>query len=309
MPKITVSINAYNSMPFLKDAVASILNQSLQDFDFVIVNDGSTDGTSAYLDSLTDPRIRIIHQENRGTAAASNRVIESCQTEYIVRMDADDISLPNRLQILLEYMENHPNVGMAGSQAVWFGEHGSSKNLKLPTSHAGIRSALMSGHHAIVHPTVIQRTSVIRGIGGYWKYREYDDEYDMMLRMGEAAEVVNLDKILYRYRIVPGSLSGASPKRVRFSIEYTIELAKRRADGRPAITADEFKAILNARPWWVKVVAASELYGRTQYRKAVFEMFNNKPIIGRARLAWASVCAPLVTIQRIKRILRPSKQS
>ncbi|MEQ1830925.1 MAG: glycosyltransferase family A protein, partial [Pirellula sp.] len=117
MPRITVTINAYNGMPYLPDAVRSIMDQSIQDWNFVIVNDGSTDGTRDYLDSLEDPRIRVIHQENRGTAASSNRVIEDCNTEYIVRMDADDVSLPDRLRTLLEFMERNPEVGMAGSQA------------------------------------------------------------------------------------------------------------------------------------------------------------------------------------------------
>lgn len=308
MLKITVCINAYNSMPYLPIAVKSILDQTLQDWNMILLNDGSTDGTAAYLDSLLAcehaAKIRVIHQENRGTAASSNRVIAECETPYIVRMDADDISLPNRLEVLLDYMERNPKVGMAGTQAVWFGEKGHGKNLQLPVSHHQIRQALMSGFHAIVHPTVIQRTDVIRGIGGYWKYREYDDEYDMMLRMGEAAEVVNLDQVLYHYRIVPGSLSGASPHRVHFSIAYTIELAKRRERKQPPISPEEFKTQLAQRPWWVRNVESFELHGKIQYRRSVHEMLNGQPFKAKMRLAYASLCAPRLTLQRIKRILR-----
>lgn len=305
MPRLTVSINAYNGMPYLIEAIESIQKQTIEDWELLVVNDGSTDGTLDYLKQLTDPRIRILDQENRGTAASSNRAIAECKTPYIVRMDADDISLPNRLEELLKFMEANPQVGMAGSQAVWFGEHGVGKSLKLPTTHEGIWKALMGGYHAMVHATVIMRTEVIRGVGGYWQYRQYDDDTDMMLRMGEAAPLANIDKVLYHYRILPGSLSGASMKRVRFSYDYSIELARRRAAKLPSISPEEFAEHLKARPWFVRAADACEFHGRVQYRQAVQEMFNQKPLRGRLRLAWASLCAPRLTLQRVMRILRP----
>jgi glycosyltransferase involved in cell wall biosynthesis len=305
MTRITVSINAYNGMPYLIEAVESIQKQSMQDFILFIVNDGSTDGTTKYLNQLKDPRIRILDQENRGTAASSNRAIAECTTEYLVRMDADDVSVPTRLECLLQFMDSHPAVGMAGSQAVWFSQHGIGKSLKLPTCHDEIWSALMSGYHALVHATLIMRTEVIRRAGGYWQYRQYDDDTDMMLRMGEVAKLANIDKVLYHYRILSGSLSGAGLKRVRFSYDYSIELARRRALGLAALTPEAFAAELKSRPWWIRACDAVEFHGRVQYRMAVQEIFNEKPMFGRLRLGWASICAPRLTYQRILRIMRP----
>jgi glycosyltransferase involved in cell wall biosynthesis len=305
MTRITVSINAYNGMPYLIEAVESIQKQTLQDFVLFIVNDGSTDGTTDYLNSLKDARIRVLDQENRGTAASSNRAIAECQTEYLVRMDADDISLPCRLECLLKFMDANPEVGMAGSQAAWFSEHGIGKSLKLPTTHDEIWHALMNGYHAMVHATLIMRTDVIRRVGGYWQYRQYDDDTDMMLRMGETAKLANIDKVLYHYRILPASLSGANLQRVRFSYDYSIELARRRASGLDLITPEAFAASLRSRPWWVRLRDAVELHGRVQYRMAVQEIFNEKPMFGRLRLGWASICAPRLTYQRLLRIMRP----
>ena len=305
MTRITVSINAYNGMPFLKEAVESIQKQTLQDFFLFIVNDGSTDGTADYLKQLADPRIRVLDQENRGTAASSNRAISECTTEYIVRMDADDISLPMRLECLIKFMDANPAVGMAGSQAVWFSKNGTGNSLKLPTNHGEIWKALMGGYHAMVHATLIMRTDVIRRAGGYWQYREYDDDTDMMLRMGEIAKLANLDKVLYHYRILAGSLSGAGLKRVRFSYDYSIELARRRALGLVSLTPEAFAENLKARPWWIRACDAVEFHGRVQYRKAVQEIFNEKPMFGRLRLGWASICAPRLTYQRVLRIVRP----
>lgn len=309
MPRITVSINAYNGMPYLVDAVESIQNQTIKDWELLIVNDGSTDGTSEYLKKLTDPRIRVLEQENRGTAASSNRAIADSKSEFIARMDADDISLPNRLEELLRFMDANPTVGMAGSQAVWFGEHGIGKSLKLPTTHDEIWKALMGGYHAMVHATLIMRTEVIKKVGGYWQYRQYDDDTDMMLRMGEASKLANIDKVLYHYRILPGSLSGASMKRVRFSYDYSIELARLRGLGLPSMSPEAFAESLQSRAWWVRAADACEFHGRVQYRQAVQEMFNKKPLLGRLRLGWASLCAPRLTLQRVLRILRPVREN
>lgn len=306
MAEVTVSMNIYNGMPYLPAAVESLRNQTLQDIEIFLVNDGSTDGSRDYLESLDDPRIRVFHQANQGTAVASNLAIESCQTPFIARMDADDIALPNRLEVQLDFMKQHPEVGMAGTQAAWFGPQGVGKSIKLPTTHDAIWKALVEGHHAMVHATLMMRTEVIRSVGGYWSIPKLDDDTDMMLRMGEAAKLANIDQTLYHYRIVLGSLSGAGMQRVRFSYEYSIELARRRKLGLPSLTLEEYREIRNRRPWIQRFLDPIDIHARTQYRMAVEEMFSGRPLRGRARLAWAALCSPRLTLQRVKRILRPA---
>lgn len=303
MTKVTVAINAYNSMPYLPEAVESIRRQSLQDWRMIIVDDGSTDASAEYLDRLNDSRIEVIHQANSGTAAASNRIIAQCQTEYIVRMDADDISPSHRLERLLNFMEAHPQIGMAGTQAVWFGQSGFGSSLRLPLTHQAIRRALMANLHAMVHASVIQRTAVIRGIGGYWSYRQYDDEIDMMLRMSEAAEVANIDEVLYHYRVVPHSLQGNGQKRVYFSYNYAIELAKRRAKLLPTITPEDYQNYLARQNPLAKAMVWGEIYARTQYRRAVFDRYSNRRIQAGVRMMWAGLFCPRLSWQRLKRML------
>ena len=116
MTRLTVALPVYNGMPYLVPAVESILSQTLQDFRFLIIDDGSIDGSADYLDSLDDPRVTVIHQENRGLGATLNRAIELCDTEYLARMDADDVSHPDRLERQLLHMESHPDIGLLGSQ-------------------------------------------------------------------------------------------------------------------------------------------------------------------------------------------------
>ena len=209
-------MNIFNGMPYLPEAVESVCNQSVRDIEIILVNDGSTDGSRDYLERLKDSRIRVFHQENSGTAVASNLALKHCRTPYIMRMDADDISLPNRVDVQLDFMKRNSEVGMAGAQAAWLGPNAVGKSIKLPTTHDAIWKALTEGHHAMVHATLMMRIEVIRGIGGYWEIPKLDDDTDMMLRMGEAAKLANIDQTLYHYRILQGSLSGAGMKRMRF---------------------------------------------------------------------------------------------
>lgn len=306
-PEVTVAINVYNGMPYLEQALDSIRNQTVQNIEIILVNDGSTDGTREYLDSVSDPRIRVFHQENSGTNVASNLAIKECRTPFLMRMDADDIAKPDRVAIQLDYMKKHPECGMSGCQAAWFGENGVGKSIKVPTTHEQIWQALVNGHHAMVHATLIMRISSIRKIGGYWDIPRLDDDTDMMLRMGEQTKLANIEDSLYLYRILQGSLSGASMRRVRFSYEYSIELSRRRLAGLPQITPEEYEKERASWPVLKKVLWQVDFHARCQYRRAVGEIFSGNRLVGGTRLAWSAFCSPSLTLQRLKRIFRRNK--
>src|SRR5918996_2481069 len=113
-PKVSVVMPAYNAAVYLDEAVTSILNQTFREFEFIVINDGSTDDTVSILDKYekSDSRIRVYHQENQGMIAALNRGCRLARGKYIARMDADDISLPRRFERQLEFMEGHPQIGI-----------------------------------------------------------------------------------------------------------------------------------------------------------------------------------------------------
>lgn len=116
MPKISVLMSVYNSAPYLRQAVDSILNQTFPDFEFVIIDDGSTDETAAILESYPDPRlVRLKNPQNIGLTHSLNRGLEALRGEYIARMDADDISVPERFERQLAFLESYPEVGLVGS--------------------------------------------------------------------------------------------------------------------------------------------------------------------------------------------------
>ena len=111
-------MSVYDGERFLREAIDSILTQTFHDFEFIIVNDGSTDGSAAILDSYakSDARLRVYDQANRGQCASDNRGCKLARGKYIARMDADDVSTPDRLEKQIAFLENHPKVGLLGGR-------------------------------------------------------------------------------------------------------------------------------------------------------------------------------------------------
>lgn len=117
---LTVGIPVYNAMPYLAESVQSILGQSYIDFEVLAINDGSTDDSLAYLQSLRDGRLRIINQKNQGLTATLNRMLAEAQTPWLARHDADDIAYPHRLARTVEYINRYPQSGMFCSLADYY---------------------------------------------------------------------------------------------------------------------------------------------------------------------------------------------
>ena len=122
MPKVSVVMSVYNSEPFIRDAIKSILGQSFQDFEFIIINDGSTDGSLQIIQSYGDSRIRITSQENLGLTKSLNKGIGIARGEYIARQDADDISEPSRLEKQVAVLEQNSRAVLVSSNIRYFSE-------------------------------------------------------------------------------------------------------------------------------------------------------------------------------------------
>ncbi len=302
MPDVSVLMTVYNGFPYVPTSVDSILNQSLKEFNFVIVDDGSSDQTAAYLDTITDPRVKVIHQTNGGTAAAANAGLKLIDTEFVARMDADDIALPSRLEKQLDYMRANPNVGIAGTQVAPIGDSSTGKSLKLPLTHEEIFPSMMAGRHGLAHSSIMIRASVLKDLGGYWTLPLIDD-WDMMLRMGEVSKLANLPDLLLNYRVHSGSLNGTSMLRMHRHISFAIERAKRRQSGQSPITFEEFEDELSQRPIWKRMTEHFHVAALTHYRVAVADIHGGNQLKGYARLVFSALCSPARTIHRIGRVI------
>lgn len=302
MSTVTVLMSVYNGMPYLPIAVESIIKQTFEDWKFVIVNDGSTDGSADYLASLTDPRIQIVNQENQGLAAALNNGLQHCDTTYVARLDSDDVALPNRLEEQVKFLEHNPEVGMLGTQFLRMGPEQSGFTSSLPCDHDAIHEALLEAQHAVCHPTIMCKTEVMKQIGGYWKHPVAQD-WDLYLKMCENTRVANLDKVLLKYRIHTGSLNGKYLARIRRNQRFAAEIARRRTQNEPAIELEEFDQLEKQKslPW--RMQEKLNVFAMYQYRRALLKCLSNKWPEGYIRLGFAAICSPHLAFGRVRRIL------
>ena len=203
-PAITVAMSVYNAAPFLGLAIDSILAQTFGDFEFLIVNDGSSDGSAEIIDShaARDSRIRPIHQENRGLVASLNRMIDEARAPLIARMDGDDISRPERFERQTAFLAAKPDFGVVGTLTVNIDEAGNESwlNADQPTSWEGFRDALKD-KPLLCHPSAMIRTEVLRAAGGYRAAFRHCEDYDLWLRLSERTKLCSLPDrlLLYRY--------------------------------------------------------------------------------------------------------------
>jgi hypothetical protein len=208
-PAVSVVMSVYNGQAFLAEAIESVLGQTYRDFEFVIIDDGSTDNTPDILAEYAsrDARIRIHRHANKGRAESLNIGVSVAKGEYIARMDADDIALPDRLQEQMRFMASHPEVGLVGGAMELITADGRVfKTVRYPLEDSAIRSVILE-YSPFAHPTVIVRKEVVLASGGYRKALLDADDYDLWLRMSERTQLANLEKCVLRYRVHPDQVS------------------------------------------------------------------------------------------------------
>jgi glycosyltransferase involved in cell wall biosynthesis len=198
----------YNGEKYLRTAVQSILDQSFSDFELIVVDDGSIDGTARILAELADPRIRYLRNRTYiGVISSRNRGISVACGRFIALMDADDISLPCRLERQVHYLEAHPETGLLGSWIEFIDGNGKRTGTwRPPTAAALIRWCLLFTN-CFAQSSVILRHSVVERVGLYDPEAIYCEDYDLWSRISFETQIVNLPEFLVRYRVHPASIS------------------------------------------------------------------------------------------------------
>ena len=203
IPRVTVLMPVFNGERYLRDAMASIMGQTFTDFQFLIINDGSTDNSVNIIKSYTDNRIRLVHNKgNLGLVMSLNIGLALAQGEFIARMDSDDICRPDRLMLQVAFMETNPQVGVCGSWVQFFSE-GKDKVWKLPSKSEEIRCWQFHSV-GVAHPSVMMRRQSFTDNGLWYDptYRHIED-YELWGRAIRVMDFANIRKVLLDYRISP----------------------------------------------------------------------------------------------------------
>ena len=213
-PRITVVLPVYNGERYVGEAIQSVLGQTFSDFELLVIDDGSTDGTQKTLNGFADERLRILtFPENKGLVFALNAGLREAHSEFIARMDADDICMPQRFDRQVRFLEAHPEVSICGT---WMREFGACDHLSRPeTEPEQIRAGIFFGW-VMNHPTIMMRCSLLQQYGlAYDEGFRHVEDFDFLIRASEVTRLANLPEFLVRYRKHDRQVSWVYRERLR----------------------------------------------------------------------------------------------
>jgi glycosyltransferase involved in cell wall biosynthesis len=189
----------YNCELYIREAVDSILNQTFTDFEFLIIDDASTDETVTIIKTYNDSRIQLIQKPaNSGYTNSLNHGLKIAKGKYIARMDGDDISLPERFEKQVNFLDANPNILLCGS---WFNVIGTDVIIRLPENFEAIKLALLR-KSCIAHPSVMMRNNKLHQFNIFYDVKtEPAEDYDLWVRLSAIGELYNLPEVLLDYRV------------------------------------------------------------------------------------------------------------
>src|SRR5262245_833285 len=201
MRKVSVAMSVYNGEEYLRAAIDSILTQTFDDFEFIIVDDGSTDRSAEIARSYTDGRIVLLQQSNQGVARALNHALQFARAEYVARQDADDISMPQRFARQIEFLDTHPEVGVLGTAAWLIDRTGHRFSTFMPFGrHYRLVKELKRGVCPLMHGSVMVRRAVLSQCGVYNPEVSHMQDVELWLRLSRYHRLANMREVLYQFR-------------------------------------------------------------------------------------------------------------
>jgi glycosyltransferase involved in cell wall biosynthesis len=208
-PLVSVLLPVHNGERYLRESVGSILSQTWHDFELVVINDGSNDGTASILESYNDPRMFVVeNRKNLGLVKSLNLGLKRARGEYVARQDADDVSSPHRFGAQVEFLQSHSDVAIVGSDYIEM-DQGRRTRVRMPQNVLTLRwHALFQNPFA--HSTVMFRRAIVTELGGYADRAEalHVEDYELWLRlMWSGRRMANLTEPLVHWRANPDGIS------------------------------------------------------------------------------------------------------
>jgi len=214
-PAISVVMSVYNGEDYLVEAINSVLLQTFTDFEFIIIDDGSTDNSLSIIKSFTDERIVLLSQQNSGLARALNNGIKLAKTPLIARMDADDVALPERLQRQYDFMHQKADCVVCGSWADIIDRNGKYVYTRKTIEGKDeirkfFQKSISDGlpNTPFLHSSVMFRKKAFTQIGGYMEFLRRAQDVVLFNRMSSLGDFYNIPEVLLKYRVIPEAIGG-----------------------------------------------------------------------------------------------------
>jgi glycosyltransferase involved in cell wall biosynthesis len=310
---VSVVMSVFDGQEFLTSCIESVLRQTYEDFEFVIVDDGSRDSSPAILDNYArrDARIRVIHRKNQGLAASLNFAIEQCRNELIARMDSDDLMFPARLQRQVEFMTRHTSVSVACSFTELIDRDGRKIATSRPTVDVdrGRRERDPKWFVEIVHPSVIMRRSHFLSIGGYCREYTFAEDRELWGRFVTAGYRIEvIPETLLMYRLHGDSMSTRDMARNDLVCRYIDHNIERRLSGKADIPMEEFCEWRTQQSLSAKISESFRSSKLLFYKKATRHFAERRWIQFAGCFTLATALAPYSTARRAlsKLLVRPA---
>jgi glycosyltransferase involved in cell wall biosynthesis len=301
-PQVTVIMPVLNARAFLAESIHSVLSQSFSQFELLIVDNGSSDGSREYAQSLSDKRVRVLNATQRGAAHAINAGIAAARADLLAIMDADDVSLPDRLGVQVAYMREHPECVLLGARFSFL----IGKNL-VPVApplmyHRQIRKALLQGNAVFSNGSTMFRAVAAKKVGGHCLNGPAHD-FDFFLRMSEIGIVHNLHETLYHYRLHEGASTASTNPFMREQITFAVACARAREAGIPEPAFGDFRREWSTRSRRAKLTDRATEISNRLYRDGVVQLADRNLVSAGLAIFGSAVLNPSKVIYRVQRRL------
>lgn len=240
---LSVVLSTYNDEKYIGKTIESILNQTYPYFEFIIVNDGSTDGTLEIIKSFKDERIVLIDKPNSGLPDSLNQGFAKAKYNWVARMDGDDIALPNRFELQVPHLND--KIAVLGGQVAYMDvdEHITGYS-SLPLTDKGIKFQMNLFSSSIVHPTAIVNKHFFNLVGGYDNFLFGSEDYDLWYRISQYGSLKNIEQQVLQYRLNP---NGVSLSKIESQIlKGMVACVKKYKGIDGSLTKDKYNTVVNA---------------------------------------------------------------
>jgi glycosyltransferase involved in cell wall biosynthesis len=284
--KVSVVMTAYNAEKYLSEAIQSVLDQTLTDFEFIIANDGSTDNSLTIMQEFQkqDERIIIDDHENMGMAESVNRILKFAKSDLIARMDADDIMKKDRLMVQTKFLNDHPEISMASCITELIGDKGNPIGVQdfpqmydLQTKDDTERYVREKKCIHFAHTGTIFRKDVVIEVGGYIGKYWPSDDLELFNRVADKGYgVVIIPEILMKYRLHGSSIITSKFYNSVIKSYWVEDCILKKRLGKPELTFEEYEKEINSSSFYERLKNYTVIYANNCFRNAGIELSNKR---------------------------------